>query len=92
MDRRLSERLPEWFPLWLLSWARNWLAALLALAVFAAFVGLPHLRVSYEGYSLSRGQINYTRCTYLGPLGLWRATPGREVYEECPIIVMREVL
>lgn len=80
----------EWLPLWLGPWALKW-AALLALPLgIALLFGMPHVLVSWKGDEPVPGFINYRVCDYLGPFGLWRAWPGRDVYEECPAFVLRE--
>lgn len=80
-----------WREHWLYDWARGWLRFLAALGVLALLLGVPHVRVAAQGDERVPGHVNFTSCTYLGPFGLWRAKPGRDVFEDCPGFVWRSV-
>lgn len=82
----------DWLPLWIGPWLLKWAAVLAVPLVAFALFGVPHLRVSWDGFERVRGYVNYTRCDYLGPFGLWTAEPGRDVFETCPVFVQRPIL
>lgn len=74
-----------------LSWAwwlltRGWVVVPLIIAVLAIAVGLPHLRVSWEGRRVYH-TTTMLSCRYAGPLGVFDARPGLDVYETCPVVI-----
>lgn len=53
----------------------RWMLWLGAMGTAVAVVGLPHLRWQYE-YTMRGGQPHYSRCDYVGPLGVFTRRPS----------------